>query len=153
MGRVVGGLLNDVGDVTNLEGKLGQTERRKRKLQRSSTLRLSPSIYPFPIFLSSVEIRSTFVPSDHALEEKKRKKRERERKRKGREMRVKRVSARYRGKITRSLNELWYFVGMTLEPMDLDQRRVVNGVACSMTSRGCRVKPLQLGHSLILSWP
>lgn len=68
-------------------------------------------------------------------------------------MRVKRVSARYRGKITRSLNELWYFVGMTLEPMDLDQRRVVNGVACSMTSRGCRVKPLQLGHSLILSWP
>lgn len=30
LGRVVDGLLNDVGDVTNSEGELGQTEKKDR---------------------------------------------------------------------------------------------------------------------------
>ena len=56
LGRVVDGLLNDVGDVTNLEGKLGQTERRKRN--RSDRL---PSVSP-PIHLIVSVPRFFFLP-------------------------------------------------------------------------------------------
>lgn len=115
LGRVVDGLLNDAGDVTDLEGKLGQTERRKRKLKRSSTLRHSsfylrfrffPQCFPF-----SPGRRSSLLICWRRKREEEGKKKEKGEK--GNARNCKFIGYRMRGKI--SLNELWYFVGTTLE--------------------------------------